>query len=363
MATQTSETVSALTPSLPDWRTTPEERWKYFSRPSGPSRKSLILAGVLFFLTLCTCLVAGAQFAVAFARNEAISIDDFFRGFTLLYREPSALLSGLPFAITLMTILLAHELGHFFACRHHHIRTTYPFFVPAPTLIGTFGAFILLRSPIRNTRALFDVGASGPFAGFIFAVPALLFGVLNAKIVPSLADSSNADVIFGAPLILRFLSAMFHPGVPVDNVLLHPVGRAAWVGLFATALNLLPSGQLDGGHILRSVSVRGHRIISNLLPVLLVLLGFFRHWTGWYIWAALLFGLRFLRSAPIYDFVPLDSRRKWGALLALLMLLMCFMPAPMRNLNLDLKNDTRNFSKAHIMPKLVPGNIAQLCPR
>ena len=93
-----------------------------------------------------------------------------------------------------MTILLAHELGHFFACRHHHIRTTYPFFIPAPTLIGTFGAFILLRSPIRNVRALFDVGASGPFVGFVFAVPALIYGVLHAKIVPGLADPNDAGV-------------------------------------------------------------------------------------------------------------------------------------------------------------------------
>jgi membrane-associated protease RseP (regulator of RpoE activity) len=283
-------------------------------------------------LTLCTCLVAGAQFSVAFAHNESVSVDEFVRAFTLLYRNPAALVAGLPFALTLMTILLAHELGHFFACRHHHIRTSYPFFIPAPTLIGTFGAFILLRSPIRNTRALFDVGASGPFIGFLFAVPALIYGVLTAKVVPGLGDPSRSDVIFGVPLILHLLAKLLHPGVAVDNLLLHPVGRAAWVGLFATSLNLLPAGQLDGGHILRSFSARSHRVVSTFLPALLLFLGFFRHWTGWYIWAAILFGLRFLRSAPIYHGVPLDPDRRFGAFLALLLFLLCFMAAPISNL-------------------------------
>lgn len=257
-------------------------------------------------------------------------MDEFGRTFKLLYQNPAALLAGLPFAITLMTILLAHELGHFFACRHHHIRTTYPFFIPAPTLIGTFGAFILLRSPIRNVRALFDVGASGPFVGFVLAVPALVYGVLHAKIVPGLANPNNADVVFGTPLILDLLAKIFHPGEAVGNLLLHPVGRAAWVGLFATSLNLLPSGQLDGGHILRSLSVRVHRVVSTFLPVLLILLGFFRHWSGWYIWAAILFGLRFMRTAPVYDTAPLDPDRRFAALLALLIFLLCFMPAPIR---------------------------------
>ncbi len=181
MATRSPEGTTQPVPVNIDWRTIPPVSRYYAITPPSPSRKSLALAGLLFLLTLCTCLVAGAQFAVAFAHNESVSVDEFVRDFKLLYQHPAALLSGLPFAITLLTILLAHELGHFFACRHHHIRTSYPFFVPAPTLIGTFGAFILLRSPIRNTRALFDVGASGPFVGFLFALPALVYGVMNAK--------------------------------------------------------------------------------------------------------------------------------------------------------------------------------------
>jgi membrane-associated protease RseP (regulator of RpoE activity) len=332
VATHFPEGTTQPVPITADWRTVPAVRSYYSAPVPRPSRKSLALAGLLFLLTLCTCLVAGAQFTVAFAHNESISMDEFVRALKLLYQHPTALLSGLPFAVTLMTILLAHELGHFFACRHHRIRTSYPFFIPAPTLIGTFGAFILLRSPIRNTRALFDVGASGPFVGFLFAMPALIYGVLSAKVVPGLGDPSNSDLRFGVPLILHVLAKIFHPGVAADTLLLHPVGRAAWVGLFATSLNLLPAGQLDGGHILRSFNARAHRLVSTYLPAALLFLGFFRHWNGWYIWAALLFGLRFLRTAPVYDDTPLDPDRRFAAVLALLIFLLCFMPAPISSL-------------------------------
>lgn len=296
--------------------------------PLHPPLKTLLLAITLFLLTLCTCLAAGAQFAAAYAKNQAVSFDEFAHSFTLFYRHPAALAPGLPFALTLLVILLAHELGHFFACRHHHIHASYPFFIPAPTLIGTFGAFILLRSPIRTTRALFDVGASGPLVGFILAVPALIYGVLHAKIVPTIADPAKADVIFGAPLILHFFASLLYPGVKASSLLLNPVGRAAWVGLFATSLNLLPAGQLDGGHILRSYSLRAHRLVSLLLPLVLVALGFFQNWPGWYLWAGILFGLRFLRTPPVYDSTPLDTQRRWGALIALIVFLLCFMPAP-----------------------------------
>ncbi len=325
-----------LLPENPRSEISPAFDLQGFPRPSAyyvdvhphPPLKTLLLALTLFLLTLCTCLAAGAQFAAAYAKNQAVSFDEFVHSFTLFYRHPAALASGLPFALTLLLILLAHELGHFFACRHHHIHASYPFFIPAPTLIGTFGAFILLRSPIRTTRALFDVGASGPLVGFVLAVPALIYGVLNAKIVPAITDPSKADVIFGAPLILHFLANLFHPGVKASSLLLHPVGRAAWVGLFATSLNLLPAGQLDGGHILRSYSLRAHRVVSLLLPVILIALGFFQNWPGWYLWAGILFGLRFLRTPPVYDSTPLDANRRRGALVALIVFVLCFMPSP-----------------------------------
>ncbi len=318
-------TTTAAAP--PDWRAD-AAWWAYAVRvPRRPSAKSLFLACLLFLLTLCTCLVAGTHFAAAYANNEAVSWDEFVRAFTLVYRQPLALAAGLPFALTLLAILLAHELGHFFACRHHDIHSSYPFFIPFPTLIGTLGAFILIRSPIRTTRALFDVGASGPLVGFLVAVPALVYGIVHAKFVPGLAVPAENKIVLGAPLVLHLLAPIFHHGAKAANLLLHPVGRAAWVGLFATSLNLLPAAQLDGGHILRSVSQRAHRFSSILLPLLLILLGF-RFWPGWYIWAAMLIAIRFLRSLPIYNPEPLDSRRLAAAFFSLLIFLLSFMPAP-----------------------------------
>jgi membrane-associated protease RseP (regulator of RpoE activity) len=318
-------------PTLPanvDWSAAPAYAVRYTTVPYRPSRKTLLLACVLFFLTFCTCLVAGTQFATAFAQNEAFSFDDFLRSFTLFYKNPLGLAAGLQFTLTLLTILLAHELGHFFACRYHHIRATYPFFIPFPNLNGTFGAFILIRSPILTNRALFDVGASGPLAGFVFAVPALVYGALHANFVPGLTDPANAEVIYGTPLLLRLLDAVFHPGISPDTLLLPPIGRAAWVGLFVTSLNLVPVAQLDGGHILRSLSSRLHRYSSVILPTGLIVLGLVGYWNGWYVWGALLLVMRFLRVAPIYDPATLDTGRRWGALLALLIFLLSFMPAP-----------------------------------
>jgi membrane-associated protease RseP (regulator of RpoE activity) len=300
----------------------------YQAVPLHPSRRSLVLAIVLFFLTLLTSLVAGAHFAAAYAHNQAASLDAFVQTFRLAYLHPSSLLNGLPFAVTLLVILMAHELGHYFACRHHHIYSSYPFFIPAPTLIGTFGAFILIRSPIRSARALFDVGASGPLVGFVFAMPALAYGVLHARVIPAGNLYSDGDgVVFGLPLVLKLMAAVLQPNARASDLLLHPVGRAAWVGLFATALNLLPVGQLDGGHIVRSISSQAHRWISLLLPLALLPLGFFR-WHGWFIWAGLLIALRFFRMPPIYDPTPLDPNRRFGAFLALVVFILCFMPSP-----------------------------------
>jgi membrane-associated protease RseP (regulator of RpoE activity) len=327
-----------VTNSLPDTTSrAPADRFDFLAAPPPayrpavpphPSGKTLVLACLLFFLTFCTCLIAGTQFANAYAEDQAVSWDAFVRALTLIYTHPLQLASGLPFALTLLAILLTHELGHYFACRSHHIHSSYPFFIPFPTLIGTMGAFILIRSPIRTTRALFDVGASGPIVGFLVAVPALVFGILHAKVVPGLGDPASAGLVLGAPLILHLLAAIFHPGVAASSLLLHPVGRAAWVGLFATSLNLLPAAQLDGGHILRSLSARVHRYSSIALPFALILLGVFHFWPGWYVWGALLLVIRFFRFVPIYNPDPLDSRRSFGAVVTLIIFILCFMPAP-----------------------------------
>jgi len=293
-----------------------------------PKPKKLWLAILLFAVTFLTCLAAGRQFAISFANGQAASSAEFVVSMKLLYKDPTALASGFPFAISLMFILLAHELGHYFACRHHKIRASYPYFIPAPNLIGTLGAFILMRSPIRSRRALFDVGASGPLVGFVVAIPILIYGVLHSRIEPSLV-SPNADMTFGVPLALRLVALRIFPGADPLTILLHPVGRAAWVGLFATALNLLPAGQLDGGHILRSLNPRLHRWLGWLVPASLAALGlFFQAWI-WLMWAGILLVLRFLRIPPVYDQQPLDFGRTVLAVITLIVMILCFMPAPL----------------------------------
>jgi membrane-associated protease RseP (regulator of RpoE activity) len=287
--------------------------------------RSLVLAIGLFIATAFYTLAAGAQFAAAYAANVSPGFDRFFSDYLRPFVEPRLFLSGIPFALTLMGILLAHELGHFFACRHYHINATYPYFIPAPTLIGTLGAFIRIRSPIFNRQALFDMALAGPLVGFLIATPALGVAILFSKVVP--VTDTSTSLVFGQPLIERLLELVLRPGVQHAQLLLHPVGRAAWVGLFATALNLLPAGQLDGGHILYAVASERHRRMSFAVALLLVPLAV-KFWVGWLIWAVLLVAIGF-RHPPLIDrWEPLDQIRRILAAVALAIFILCFMPAP-----------------------------------
>jgi membrane-associated protease RseP (regulator of RpoE activity) len=289
-------------------------------------RRPIWLALILFLLTVLSTLAVGAQFALAYANNQApfSGDDNLFTAFLVPFVHPRLLILGIPFSFTLLAILLAHELGHYFTCRYYGIDASYPYFIPAPTIIGTMGAFIRIRSPIVNRKALFDVGLSGPVVGFLFAVPALALGILFSKVVPGAqADSS---IVFGNPPLVKIFMALFRPGVAPEDLLLHPVGRAAWVGLFATALNLLPSGQLDGGHIVYSLASEKHRLISVAVALGLLPLAYF--WPGWAFWAVLLLLLGF-RHPPLLDrWEPVDKKRRAWAVIALVIFLLCFTPAP-----------------------------------
>lgn len=294
--------------------------------PQRPSFRSLLIALGLLVATTFSTLAAGAQFAAAYAIGRQPAFDDFAISYFQPFFEPHRFLLGVPFAATLLGILLAHELGHFFACRHYRIQASYPFFIPAPTLIGTLGAFIRIRSPIINRRALFDVALAGPVVGFLVAVPALAVAIAQSKFI--FAGENDALVVFGRPLIERILEALLRPGIPHETLLLHPVGRAAWVGIFATALNLLPAGQLDGGHILYALASERHRRVTLAVAILLVPMALY-FWPGWLLWAILLLAVGF-RHPPLLDrWEPLDRRRRSWALVALAIFVLCFMPAPL----------------------------------
>jgi len=310
-------------PIAEGWNPAGDVYWE--DREARRQRKSLAIAIVLFALTLVSTLAVGAQYASSYASWQSPDFDELFSTYANLILHPSLLLSGVPFAFTLIGILLAHELGHFFACRYYGISASYPYFLPAPTLIGTLGAFIRIRSPIYNRKALFDVGLAGPVVGFLFAVPALAIAIFYSRVVP--ASEAHSSIVFGQPLVMRLLVAILRPGVRPGDLLLHPVGRAAWVGLFATALNLLPGGQLDGGHILYSVASKYHRWITVGVALLLIPLGVF-FWSGWIFWSILLLAIGFRHPPLLNRWERLDRTRLVWTAVAVAMFILCFMPMP-----------------------------------
>jgi membrane-associated protease RseP (regulator of RpoE activity) len=282
---------------------------------------------LLLGLTLCTTTLVGVVLTRSFQTNQPLYIDQYLNVFSILQARPMLLLDGLAFSITLMTILLAHELGHYFACRYYGIDASLPYFLPFPLPpIGTMGAFIRIRSPIYTRQALFDVGIAGPLAGFVVLVPALLIGIAESKIIPGIAQ--RGELIFGIPAIQRIFEWIIFPHVRSADILLHPIARAAWVGILATALNLLPIGQLDGGHILYAFVGRRHKLLSRIFVLALIPLGIF-YSPSWFVWAALLFFFA-LRHPVIYDITRLDKNRVALGIAALVIFLLTFTLAPLR---------------------------------
>jgi membrane-associated protease RseP (regulator of RpoE activity) len=297
-------------------------------RPPRPYRRgrSFAISLILFLITVISTLAAGVDFSLAYARGQMPSFDDFFHVYFLALRDPHVLLAGLPFAFTLMGILLAHELGHYFTCRYYGMTASYPYFIPFPSLFGTMGAFIRIRSAITNRKALFDVGLSGPVVGFLFTVPALAFAIAHSKIVPGVAAATNSQIAFGEPMLMRMLMAILRPHLLAQDLLLHPVGRAAWIGLFVTSLNLLPAAQLDGGHILYALAHRIHKRTTLIVAAALGLLAF--QWLGWIVWAILLLAIGY-RHPPLIDrYEPLDRKRFVWAAVGLTIFVLSFMPVP-----------------------------------
>jgi membrane-associated protease RseP (regulator of RpoE activity) len=275
-----------------------------------PKRRVPVLHLLLFFATLVTTCMAGA-----------------FQQGANPFTNPVTLLSGLPFAATLMAILLFHEMGHYLLARVHGVRASLPYFIPGPPFfVGTFGAFIRMKSPPANRRALFDVGAAGPWAGVILAIPAVILGLSLSEVRP--LSPTEGGIILGDSLLFSALTYLVL-GVSADDVsiILHPVALAGWFGLFVTFLNLLPVGQLDGGHVTYSLFGRTHRWISRVALVAILLLGF-QGWQGWFVWAVLL-SLLGIDHPPTLDlFSSLDLRRKLYGWCTVGLFALTFIPVP-----------------------------------
>lgn len=266
---------------------------------------------LLFILTLFSTLFVGAL---------QTGVD--------LWKEPGQIYKGLPFSLTLMIILLSHEFAHFFSSRNHGVKATLPYFIPAPNIIGTFGAFIKMKSPIITRKALIDIGASGPIAGFIISVVACIAG-LNMSDVVSVSETRGL-LRLGDSILFSFLTGAILGVTPVDqDIMLNPVAFAGWIGLFVTSINLIPVGQLDGGHIAYALLGEKQMRLSVILVVVLAWLGLFI-WEGWVLWAVLLVILGVRHPPVIYWEVPLDRKRKWIGGMSLIIFILTFIPVPFK---------------------------------
>jgi membrane-associated protease RseP (regulator of RpoE activity) len=329
--------MSDPTPQIPPSTTSSTLEYYYAPPPQGPRpRQRYWLHALLLVATCFTTLIMGARMQYNFQHGEPAltfsdeRVDYFPVGW--LWTHPERVWGGLPFAVTVMLFFLAHEMGHYLSCLRYGVRATLPFFIPMPTLIGTMGAVILIRSRIRSRTALFDIAIAGPLAGFVVGVIALLFSLTLSKALP--AGAGRPDYVLNFPLIftgaqrLLVWSGIAHgaAALPLDRVLVHPMAIAAWVGMFATALNLLPGGQLDGGHIVFALAPVAHKTISRMTIVVLIGMAYYL-WGGWLLWAILL-QLSSLRHPQVADWPRVEGRRTWLAMFALAMLILTFAPAP-----------------------------------
>jgi hypothetical protein len=303
---------------------------------------------VLFILTVFSVLLAGALYDYAGPVSNDFSV---IAKYLLLN-----LWRGWPFAVSLLAILLAHEFGHYLAARYHRSAVSLPYFIPFPiSLFGTMGAFIQLKSPPRNRNVLLDIGAAGPYAGLVIAVPVLIYGLLTSELnnLPDVFQGGQVFegnsifylgikyAIFGELLpkpesfsgisTLSYWLKYFFTGTPFPtggiDVTLNQVAWAGWAGLLVTALNLIPAGQLDGGHLLYVLFGRNAKKILPVILGILVLLGFV--WSGWWLWAFLIMFLGRVHAEPLDQITPIDQRRKVIAIIGLVLFLLLFMPVPL----------------------------------
>ncbi|MFC1728714.1 site-2 protease family protein [candidate division KSB1 bacterium] len=294
---------------LPRYPEEPQRQPRSAGRPSRPHINVL-----LFLLTVVTTLFAGAML-------EGV---DPSRTLELWY-------VGIPFSVTLLSIIGLHEFGHYMMCRRHGVDATLPYFIPAPTIIGTLGAVIKIRAPITSTKALFDIGAAGPIAGFLVTLPALYYGLEMSEVREAVAEPGSFT--FGDPLVMKLAIRIVLGEIPEGfTVYVSSIAFAGWVGLLVTAFNLLPIGQLDGGHIAYALLGKrqawlGYSVFYALFP-----LTFF--WWGWFIWIIMGLVMRIRHPTGITPVEPLDRTRKILGIACFIIFAACFVPVPLKGMGI-----------------------------
>jgi membrane-associated protease RseP (regulator of RpoE activity) len=300
-------------------------------RPRPKFQDRVWLHVLLFALTIATTTGAGALHYWLFLASDLPTGAE-LPGFT-----PSLIWHGLSYTITILAILGCHEFGHYFACRYYDVDASLPFFLPVPIpLTGTLGAFIRIREQIPSKRTLFDIGIAGPLAGFAVTIPALLVGISMSHMVKLPPDAAGTE--FGEPLLFKLVIWLIWGSRPAGyDLALHPIGFGAWFGLLATALNLFPAGQLDGGHI--SYAVLGRRSTYLTIAVVTTAIGLSLVSISWIVWTVLMVAMLFVfgphHPRTSDENVPLDRTRRWLALAALVILVLCFTPTPISQFDLS----------------------------
>lgn len=294
------------------------------------ARQRTWLNVLLFVITVVCCFLVGLTWSINY-----VYADDIANGFAGSigledFMNPDVIALSVLYAVVLIGILLAHEMGHYLTCRFYGINATLPYFIPfpPPSPIGTMGAFIKIKSPITRKQQLFDVGVAGPLAGFVLALPALVYGLSLSKAVPHIPEEGS--IIFGEPLLFKLLSDSIFKGAPENfDLILHPVAFAGWVGALVTALNLFPIGQLDGGHVVYALFGKRSRNFARPVLVAFIVMGVF-FWVGWFVWAILI-GFIGLKHPRLWDEeVPISVGRRWVAFLVILIFIFSFIPDPVK---------------------------------
>lgn len=304
---------SAREPKKPAWDLSPEQ----LPPLAAPRRRIPPIHLVLFFATVGTTLVAGAI-------QQGVNP----------IKTPWLIYKGIPFSFTLLLILFTHEMGHYLTSRWHHLDVTLPYFIPAPPfpfIIGTLGAYIRIRSPIQDKRALLDVGASGPLVGLLVTIPILVVGLKLSEVRQVLSGAeAYGGFVLGECLLYKLISWLTIGPLPQDHhILLHPMAFAGWLGLLVTNLNLIPIGQLDGGHVSYALFGERSQWIAKFFFVFLLICGL-SGWSGWLVWAILLYFMGFFHPRPMHDWVPLDPYRRWIGWLTIAVLILTFTPIPIK---------------------------------
>jgi len=290
----------------------------YIIKKPERKKKPIWINIILLIATIFTTTLAGSyQWTAIYAVDimEMLSPLYVLKGFVF-------------FSIPLLLILGIHEMGHYYASKKHNVEASLPYFIPLPPPIftlGTFGALISTREPIPDRKALLDIGVAGPICGFLVAIPVSIIGLYFMQQNPILAPVNAEGLTIMFPLILQFLSSFF---TIAPNTIIHPTAFAGWVGLFVTALNLLPVGQLDGGHVVRALFKDKSKYISWIVVGIIIILGFF--YTGWFIFVIIIiFMLGTRHPAPLNELQKLDTRRVLLGLFALAIFVLCFASIPM----------------------------------